>query len=121
MSTSKTTSSQADPHRNERMSQCVYNPTKGPSIRLAQNKCSTTITDLLQNLQENGLHTITDGLIGEWRAPLPMHDLSQATTYAQALLNVQTILVERLGHIYMLLETWQLSIATTYNPPMSAM
>ena len=50
----------------------VQDAMKGSSIRFAQNKCSTNITDLLQTLKDDGLYTILDAFIGEWRAPLTL-------------------------------------------------
>jgi hypothetical protein len=85
---------------------------ESPSKRIAkaQQKCSTKITDILQTLKDEGLQTITDVVIREWCSPL-----------AQYRPTATQDLVQRLAFLYTLLENWKVSIATTYNPLMTAM
>ena len=85
---------------------------ESPSKRIAkaQQKCSTKITDILQTLKDDGLQTITDVVIREWCSPL-----------AQYRPTATQDLVQRLAFLYTLLENWKVSIATTYNPLMTAM
>ena len=81
-------------------------PSKNRAINKAQQTCSTNITNILQTLKNDGLHTIPDIIIREWSstsAP-PIRDL-----------------VQRIAFLYNLLENWKVSIATTYNPLMKAM
>jgi hypothetical protein len=81
-------------------------PSKARAINKAQQTCSTNITNILQTLKNDGLHTIPDIVIREWRSPLPA--------------SIQD-LVQRIAFLYTLLENWKVSIATTYNPLMTAM
>jgi hypothetical protein len=85
-------------------------PSKARGITKAQQTCSTNITNILQTLKNDGLQTIPDIVIREWRSPLALY----RPTATQDL-------VQRLAFLYTLLENWKVSIATTYNPLMTAM